>query len=113
MTRPGKPLTQRWHEDVDRLLLDLARLFVMGVLVVSPDYFRFGYLCENSGITKAVLARHVRRLRLAGYVETRRGACNELWIRTTSLGQQRFELHVKATQETITKARDVAKSARS
>lgn len=113
MTRPGKPLTQRWHEDVDRLLLDPARLFVMGVLVTSPDYFRFGYLCENSSITKAVLARHVRRLRFTGYVETRRGACNQLWIPTTSLGQQRFEQHVKAAQETITRARDIGKSARS
>ena len=113
MTRPGTPLAQRWHEDVDRLLLDPARLFVMGVLVASPDYFRFGYLCENSGITRTVLARHVRRLRFAGYVETRRGACNQLWIRTTSLGQQRFEQHVKAAQETITSARDIGKSARS
>lgn len=113
MTRTGKPLTQLWHEDVDRLLLNPARLFVMGVLAVSPDYFRFGYLCENSGFTKAVLARHVRRLRLAGYVETRRGAWNHLWIRTTSLGQQRFEQHVKAAQETITRARDIGKSARS
>ncbi|MPY99972.1 MAG: MarR family transcriptional regulator [Actinophytocola sp.] len=113
MTGPGKPLAQRWHEDVDRLLLDPARLFVMGVLVTSPDYFRFGYLSEHSGITRTVLARHVRRLRLAGYVETRRGAYNQLWIRTTSLGQQRFEQHVKAAQETITSARNIGKSARS
>ncbi|GAA5101961.1 helix-turn-helix transcriptional regulator [Haloechinothrix salitolerans] len=113
MEKPGTPLAQRWYEDIDRLLLDPARMFVMGVLVNCPDYFRFGNLCENSGVTKTVLARHVRRLRLAGYVETRRGACNELWIRTTSLGQQRFELHVKAAQETITRARDVGNSARS
>lgn len=113
MDKPGRPPAQRWHEDIDRLLLDPARLFVMSVLVACPEYFRFGYLCENSGVTKTVLARHVRRLRLAGYVETRRGACNQLWIRTTPLGQQRFEMHVTATQETITTARDVGKSARS
>jgi len=69
-------------------LLDPARLFVIGVLVVSHDYFWFGYLCEDSGITRTVLARHVRRLRFAGYVETRRGAFKPLWIRTTSLGHR-------------------------
>ena len=70
-------LDQQWREHVDRLLLDPARLFVMAALVAT-EFYRFGYLAECSGVTRPVLARHVRRLRLAGYVEARRGAYSEL-----------------------------------
>lgn len=113
MHNQDKPLAQRWQENVGRLLFGPAPLFIMATLAVRSEHYRFGYVCENSGVTKAVLARHVRTLRLAGYIETRRGTYNELWIRTTSIGQRRFELHVKAMHETITSAREIGKAARS
>ncbi|MPY81076.1 MAG: MarR family transcriptional regulator [Actinophytocola sp.] len=105
-------LDQQWREHVDRILLNPARLFVMALLV-SPDHYRFGYLCECSGVTKPVMARHVRRLRDAGYVETRRGAYQESWVRITALGHQRFDGHMKAINETVTRAREHGRSVRS
>lgn len=112
MAARKEPLDQQWREHVDRVLLDPTRLFVMAALV-SPDFYRFGYLSECSGVTRTVLARHVRKLRDAGYVETRRGAYNELWVRTTSLGQERFSSHVKAMEEAVGRARELGRSARS
>ncbi len=106
-------LDQQWREHVDRVLLDPARLFVMAALVVSPDFYRLGYLSKCSGVTRNVLARHTRKLRLAGYVESRRGAYQQLWVRATSLGQERFSRHMTAMDETVSQAREFGRAARS
>jgi len=112
MPARGESLDQQWREHVDRLLLDPARLFVMALLV-SPEGYRFGYLCECYGATKPVMARHVRKLCDAGYVETTRGAYSELWLRATPFGHQRLSDHTKAMEQTVSRARELGKAARS
>ena len=106
-------LDQQWREHVVRVLLDPACLFVMAALVVSPDFYRLGYLSDCSGVTRTVLARHVRKLRYAGYIETRRGAYQQLWMRVTPLGQERFRRHMAAMEETVSQARNFGRAARS
>lgn len=111
MSDRSVPLAQPW-EDVDRLLVDPARLFIMGYLQVSPElYYRVRGMCERTGAAPTAMTRHIRTLRQAGYVETTHGTYYTLWTRVTPLGERALADHVQAISDTITYAKQLGEAA--
>lgn len=106
------PLAHRWQEDVDRLLADPARLFIMGYLQVAPElYYRVRGMCEQTGAASTAMTRHIRTLRQAGYVDTTHGSYHTLWARPTPLGERALADHVQAISDTLTYAKQLGETA--
>lgn len=111
MCEPTTPLSRRWQEDADQVLFDPIRLFIMAFLVSPGHYYRARRMCEKSGATPSAIARHIRRLRAAGYVDTARGTYNTLWVRVTPLGARTFTRHVEVLHATLTRAEQLGHDA--
>lgn len=95
---------QELIEQVDAVLLHPIRLLVMTALV-TDDFYLVADLGDAAGLPRSVVTRHIRSLRDAGFVHTRRGAYGRLWIQRTTHGKQQLTNHVAALDAVITAGR--------
>lgn len=87
-------------EQLDAVLLHPIRLLVMAALV-TDDFYLVAELSEAAGLPRLVVTYHIRRLRDAGFVHTRRGAYGRLWIQRTPHGKEQVTDHVAALDAVI------------
>lgn len=97
-------------EQLDAVLLNPIRLLVMTALV-TDDFYLLAQLSDAAGLPRLAVTRHIRCLRDAGVVRTRRGAYGRLWIQRTPHGHQRLTDHVTALDAVIAAGRALGHAA--
>ncbi|MFD8498273.1 transcriptional regulator [Amycolatopsis sp. NPDC059657] len=99
--------------DLDPLLLPGQRLFIV-CLLAEMRWCDFSLLCKEFNTTPSAMSGQIKRLRDAGYVQTRRGHGKDhrrTSVRLTELGCERLTDHITALQGIVEKAGELIASA--